>query len=1063
VSRMPAVRHASSKARRRPAVGLGLALSLLAGLGWGPAQAADLGAASLAESASTHTLPFDLPSPGVLRASDKKVFAHYVSWSPLSLDDKPADVDYYTRNYLSPTGENGKYQAVGGKQRDRPMPRPVRAVANWRLLDMEQEVREAVAAGLDGFAVSMVQLGGSGQWAANTKLLLQAAHNVDPGFKILLRPNMISFKAKDAASLAQYIAELAAYDSAYRLGDGRLVVSPFKSEEWSLDKWKQFLTLMRDTHKTPVAFWPMFHNERTWSQTFAPISYGMANWGDRNPAWNDPVPTHKDSRLGRVAAVHQLGKKWMQPVSLSDARPRDALFDEAENTTNLRNTWQIAIDSGSEAVHIPTWNDHAEGSQIQRTRKNDGAVLDLNSYYLTWFKTGTPPPIVRDTVYLTHRTQPAAAKPTYPQTTLMANRGGSAPRDTVEALTFLTAPAEVTVSVGPKAYRCAAEAGVDTCTVPLGTGKISVKVVRSGRTTAGTTSPHGVTSSPYVQDLDYVAVSSGRQPTSGDNGAVTTSTTLVPKSVQVPASADSYANAGAPSTNYGSSTSLSSRGTTAATSYVGFDVPQAPTGTVLTKAVLRVRTSTDTAAGSVDAHRILPAGNAWAESTLNWQNRPAVTGDPLGTLPAGTSSDRTYDVPLTLSAVQRMQGTRSTVAVTGTGTDELRLASRNHSTYTRRPQLVLTYTPTDVRAADSTPPTSPGSLVARSSTTGVALTWTASSDSGSGVVGYEVHGSSVDGFTPSSATLRSTTTATASAPGTSATVSAAAGTWYFRVVAKDAEGNRSSASAQAQVVVPDTSAPTTPTSLSSTVTGSSVALTWGASKDDVTVTGYEVHRSTTAAYTPTSTTLVGHSSLPSWTQTSLPAGAWYYQVVGRDSAGNRSQPSNTSLASVASPTVRTSIASADTYAFQSTPSRNYGTSTLSSQGSPGAVSYLRFSVPAAPAGRSLTSAVLRLRTTSASGAGSLDFQTVRTAGNTWSESGLTWNNRPAMGSTVLGGIRATAVDRQYSVALSPSGMRALEGGSATLSVASTGTDQVWFHSKGHSNVSYRPQLVLTWS
>ncbi len=182
-----------------------------------------------------------------------------------------------------------------------------------------------------------------GQWAANTRLLLQAAQNVDPGFSIMLRPNMISFQSKTAGELAAYMAELAAYDSAHRLGDGRLVVSPYLADRWSVDKWKQFLSIMQTTHRTPVAFWPLFHNERLWSQTFDPISYGMTNWGDRNPAWNDPVPTHKDSRLGRVAAAHALGQKWMQPVSLSDSRPREGLFDESENTTNLRNTWQIAI------------------------------------------------------------------------------------------------------------------------------------------------------------------------------------------------------------------------------------------------------------------------------------------------------------------------------------------------------------------------------------------------------------------------------------------------------------------------------------------------------------------------------------------------------------------------------------------------------------------------------------------------------------------------------------------------------------------------------------------------
>ena len=76
--------------------------------------------------------------------------------------------------------------------------------------------------------------------------------------------------------------------------------------------------------------------------------------------------------------------------------------------------------------------------------KHGWTYLDLMSYYLVWFKTGTPPTITRDQVYLTHRTQPFAAKPSYPQTLLMSLRGGTPARDTVEALTFLTAPGTVT-------------------------------------------------------------------------------------------------------------------------------------------------------------------------------------------------------------------------------------------------------------------------------------------------------------------------------------------------------------------------------------------------------------------------------------------------------------------------------------------------------------------------------------------------------------------------------------------------------------------------------------------
>lgn len=645
-----------------------------------------------AAATPTHQLAFDRPSTSALRASPRKVYAHYVSWSPPSLDNRPAESDYYTRNFLAPDGEGGKYRASGGKQRDRPQPRPVRS-GDWRLQDMEYEVRTAIAAGLDGFVVSMVQLGDSGgQWAANTARLLRAAQNVDPGFDIVLRPNMISFDDVSASALAKYLGTLGSHPSAARLADGRLVISPFLADRWSVDKWKQFLSTMQNTYGKRVALWPLFHDERKWASAFSPISYGLANWGERSPAGNDPVPTHRDSRRGRIAAVQARGDKWMQPVAMQDARPAQGTFEEAENSGALRATWAVAIKGGADAVHIPTWNDFAEGTAVTPTPKHGWSLLDVNAYYLAWYKTGRPPAIVRDRVYLTHRTQPVAADPRFPQTRLMSRRGSSPARDTVEALTFLKAPARVTVQVGSRAYVCQADAGVDTCTVPLGTGKVSVKVARAGSTVAATTSPHVITSSPYVQDLDYVAASSGRQPTSGTNGTAVTSTTKVVKTVVVPAKADGYANAGAPSNTYGQSSTLSSRGKVAATSYLRFDLPRQPSGSTLSKAVLRLHTGSASSAGSVNSHSVSRAGNGWSESTLNWRNRPATSG-ALGSLRSGTAANRSYDTTLSLTPSRALLGTEATIAISSGGTDELRLWSKDFGTYTKRPQLVLSFLP----------------------------------------------------------------------------------------------------------------------------------------------------------------------------------------------------------------------------------------------------------------------------------------------------------------------------------------------------------------------------------
>jgi hypothetical protein len=163
-------------------------------------------------------------------------------------------------------------------------------------------------------------------------------------------------------------------------------------------------------------------------------------------------------------------------------------------------------------VQIPTWNDYTEGTHIAPSVMHGWTFVDVSAYFLTWYKTGTAPEIVRDAVYLTHRTHPVDAEPTYDQSELMERRGGSRARDTVEALTFLTERGTVEVRVGDQRHRCDVEAGVDTCVVPLATGQVSAQVVRDGETVARVTSPYEVTDEPYVQDLQYVGASSLRSP-----------------------------------------------------------------------------------------------------------------------------------------------------------------------------------------------------------------------------------------------------------------------------------------------------------------------------------------------------------------------------------------------------------------------------------------------------------------------------------------------------------------------------------------------------------------------
>ncbi|MFG2328032.1 glycoside hydrolase family 71 protein [Streptomyces sp. NPDC048604] len=498
--------HRSPRRRRLlPALLLGvLALGAWAGSGMADGLGNDgpAGRPTRERPAEYSTaLPFDLPSTAELRRSGKPVFAHYFTPYPLSLDNEPPERDYYARNYLTPDGEKGKHAAYGGLLRDRPLPAP-REDGDWELAHLRQEVRTARDAGLDGFTLDLLSL--SGRNRDRTENLLRAADAEDPGFRIVLMPDMTSLDTTPEA-LADALAQLGRHRSAHRLPDGRLVVSPFKAEAQSPDWWRRAMTALEREHGIRTALVPVFLDLDANAERFAPISHGLSEWGSRSY-------TTQSGSAAATRTAHRLGKIWMQPVSVQDARPNQGVYDEAGNTETLRASWGEAIDNGADWVQLTTWNDYSEGTHFAPSVHNGHAYLDLTSYYLTRFKTGDWPRIERDTLYLTSRVQFAAARPPAgAQSKVIEPRDGSAaPRDTVEVLGFLTAPATVRTFTGGEKASHEAPAGVSARLLPLRSGTSGATVVRDGRTTTAVSSRYPVRDRVTRQDLQYYAVTSGR-------------------------------------------------------------------------------------------------------------------------------------------------------------------------------------------------------------------------------------------------------------------------------------------------------------------------------------------------------------------------------------------------------------------------------------------------------------------------------------------------------------------------------------------------------------------------
>lgn len=264
----------------------------------------------------------------------------------------------------------------------------------------------------------------------------------------------------------------------------------------------------------------------------------------------------------------------------------------------------------------------------------------------------------------------------------------------------------------------------------------------------------------------------------------------------------------------------------------------------------------------------------------------------------------------------------------------------------------------------------------------------------------------------------------------------------------------------------DTQPPSVPMGVSATVSGTSVALAWQPSSDDTAVTGYLVHRGSDAGFTPTSGTRIADVQETGYVDRGRPAGTWYYRVIAYDAAQNASSATAAVAATVQSsgpPVTRALPIIADLFTAAGSPSTNYGTSSsLGIYGTPAITTLMRVQLPAAPDGAPIIGAVLRVRTTTISSAGSADEIRVRFADDAWSETSTVYNNRPAVSGAVLGALaRGTAADTAYDIRLD-AGALAGRTGSVTFALEGTGGDSTWLWSREATNASYRPVLSVTY-
>ena len=479
-------------------------------------------------------------------------------------------------------------------------------------------------------------------------------------------------------------------------------------------------------------------------------------------------------------------------------------------------------------------------------------------------------------------------------------------------------------------------------------------------------------------------------------------------SASVSSSKDANVRAASPTKNYGSNASLRVQ-SGSYLSYLGFTVA-ALTGPVQSAKLRLWVTDASPSGGGV---YVVPDG--WSETTITYANRPAVPATPVGTFGAVTAG--TWAEVDVTSAVQGAGAV--SLAIVSTSSNSALYSSREAA---NAPTLVVT-----VADGPSLPPVAAfvGAPTSGSSPLAVQFTDTSSGSPTSWAWDFQNDGV-VD------ATVRNPLF-----------TYLAAGSYDVSLRATNAAGGNTTTQfgfVQVGVTPPGPTAAFGVSSqsgrapflvqLTDQSTGSITSWAWDFQNDGVV-----------------------DSVLQSPTFTFTSAGDYTIRltVTGPGGSSTTTGPGSVIVTPAVGPATRTFAAVADARVRSGGPTSNYGADPVlraRASTSDAYRSFLKFDVSGITG--PVSSATLRLWVTDPSPQGGSAW----TAGNNWTETGLTWNTMPALGSVALSTVGSVVAGTWQSMDVT----NAIAGdGMVTIAMTSSSTDSaLWSSREG----SLSPELVV---
>jgi len=423
----------------------------------------------------------------------------------------------------------------------------------------EREIREAQAAGFDGFALN------AGGWLRETYYIryaaqmFEAAVRLHSGFRLMFSADMCCGNGiDDVEDMMRRFAGNPRYSQVYFRHQGRFVLTTFAGDKLGVAAWREIRSdLASGTHPSkhaeptalspvrdapsnvplPIFLVPAFF----WGgelPTRAAVQQGLDEWSsqiDGSFYWGiagvpgsggdggDIDQLHSSDSYASV--LHTAKKLYMAPVCLQFWGANADRYYEYSGAAGMRAMWMNAIlVSHPEWVEVITWNDFIEGtyvSPIDDPNKYPGAnFLDASGiprdtrgyfhshagatallrFFIEWYKTGKEPAITQDSVYYFYHTQSMKSDAGTPQ---VAHKFGPV-ADTLYITANLTGPADLRVATGGHASVIHLAAGSTDAETRLFVGESpSLSLIRSGNILGSVVATDAVLASPQYNNFYY--------------------------------------------------------------------------------------------------------------------------------------------------------------------------------------------------------------------------------------------------------------------------------------------------------------------------------------------------------------------------------------------------------------------------------------------------------------------------------------------------------------------------------------------------------------------------------